>query len=75
MTCWPSVKARFCRKPSTRDTRLTVLTAWTRPTKVPAGVTLFRAAAATVTAGAVAVADAWSESRTVRSRKALRRQG
>ena len=61
LTCCPSVKARFCRKPSTRDTRLTVLTAWTRPTKVPAGVTLFRAAAATVTAGGVAAADAWSE--------------
>jgi hypothetical protein len=39
---------------------LTVLTAWTRPTKVPAGVTLFRVAAATVTAGEVAAADAWS---------------
>ena len=60
MTCCPSVKARFCRKPSTRDTRLTVLTAWTRPTKVPAGVTLLRAAAVTLTAGGVAAADAWS---------------
>src|SRR6202453_887104 len=60
LTCWPSVKARFCRKPSTRDTRLTVLTAWTRPTKVPACVTLFKVAADTVTAGGVGGADAWS---------------
>src|ERR1700733_9235522 len=61
LTCCPSVKARFCRKPSTRDTRMTVLTAWTRATKVPAGVTLFRATAVTVTAGGVAAADSWSE--------------
>src|SRR6202142_1580525 len=60
LTCWPSMKARFCRKPSTRDTRLTVLTAWTRPTKVPACVTLFKVAADTVTAGGVGGADAWS---------------
>src|ERR1700728_1173170 len=62
LTCWPSVKARFCRKPSTRATRLTVLTACTRPTKVPACVTLFSAAAVTVTAGGGGGADAaWSE--------------
>jgi hypothetical protein len=36
------------------------LTAWTRPTKVPAGVTLFTAAEATVTAGTLAGADARS---------------
>src|SRR5271163_2087562 len=60
LTTCPSVKLRLCRKPSTRATRLTVLTAWTRPTKVPAGVTLFRAAAATVTAGPAAAAGAWS---------------
>src|SRR5271154_5295248 len=34
--------------------------AWTRPTKVPAGVTLFRTAAATVTEGTAAAAGTWS---------------